>query len=46
MQVTHTVRKYGMEKIWKIYDTVANKSYSPHPRDFWNEIKALKEGLK
>lgn len=44
-QVIHTVKKYGFEKINKIFDETAN-TYSPHPRDFWNAIKELKEDFQ
>ncbi len=46
MMVKNTVKKYGFKEVWEIYDEVANKSYAPHPMDFWNEIKELKEEKK
>lgn len=41
-QVTYTIKKHGAERIWKLFDEIANKGYSPHPKDFWNAIKDLK----
>ena len=41
-QVERTVGHYGAESVWRVFDDIANKGYSPHPKDFWNAIKDLK----
>lgn len=43
LQVENCIRKYGYAEIEDIYEYTANQAYDPHPREFWNEIKALKE---
>jgi hypothetical protein len=42
-QAYNTVNKYGVEVIWQIFNKIANKAYKPHPKDFWNAIRELKE---
>lgn len=44
LQITHTIQKWGFDKIYSIWDKYAVKPYSAHPKNFWNAIKELKEG--
>ncbi|MGA2910690.1 MAG: helix-turn-helix domain-containing protein [Candidatus Microgenomates bacterium] len=43
LQITHTIQKWGFDRINKIWDEYACKPYAPHPKNFWNAIKQLKE---
>lgn len=40
--IENSIDKYGREIINKLWEDIAVNGYSPHPKDFWNAIKALK----
>lgn len=42
LQVKHTIEAHGVKEIQEIYNRIANRAYPGHPREFWNEIRALK----
>ncbi|MFZ3301392.1 MAG: helix-turn-helix domain-containing protein [Microgenomates group bacterium] len=44
--LSYTIKKYGFDAVYKIWDETVNKSSSPHPMYFWNAIKELREGSK